>query len=160
MITTDAVLERSLRVWGTPIAAFATRFDFAWESLRLRIRKAGEHELSLVDRWILDRLANVNADCRSAYEDFQFHKVYHTLNEFCAVDLSSLYIDITKDWLYCDAPDSQRRRATQATMHTIFDTLSRLLAPILVFTAEEAWSHFRSSGSVHLQEFFQGGDLD
>jgi isoleucyl-tRNA synthetase len=117
-------------------------------------------ELSLVDRWILDRLANVNADCRSAYENFQFHKVYHTLNEFCAVDLSSLYIDISKDWLYCDAPDSRRRRATQATMHTIFDTLSRLLAPILVFTAEEAWRHFRSSGSVHLQEFFEGGDLD
>jgi isoleucyl-tRNA synthetase len=74
--------------------------------------------------------------------------------------LSSLYIDISKDWLYCDAPDSQRRRATQATMHTIFDTLSRLLAPILVFTAEEAWRHFRTSGSVHLQEFFEGGDLD
>src|SRR6266705_695462 len=117
-------------------------------------------ELRLVDRWILDRLANVNADCRSAYENSQFHKVYHTLNEFCAVDLSSLYIDISKDWLYCDAPNSQRRRATQATMHTIFDTLSRLLAPILVFTAEEAWRHFRSSGSVHLQEFFEGGDLD
>ena len=115
---------------------------------------------TLIDRWILDRLANVNADCRSAYEDFQFHKVYHTLNDFCAVDLSSLYIDISKDWLYCDAPDSQRRRATQATMHRILDTLCRLLAPILAFTADEAWRHFRSSGSVHLQDFFEGGDLD
>jgi isoleucyl-tRNA synthetase len=116
--------------------------------------------LSVIDRWILDRLTNVNADCRSAYENFQFHKVYHTLNDFCAVDLSSLYIDISKDWLYCDAPDSQRRRATQATMHRIFDTLCRLLAPILAFTADEAWRHFRSSGSVHLQDFFEGRDLD
>jgi isoleucyl-tRNA synthetase len=116
--------------------------------------------LGLIDRWILDRVANVNADCRSAYEKFQFHKVYQTLNDFCAVDLSSLYIDITKDWLYCDAPDSQRRRATQATMHRIFDTLCRLLAPILVFTADEAWRHFRSDGSVHLQDFLSGGDLD
>ena len=72
---------------------------------------------------------------------YEFHKVYHTLNQFCAVDLSSLYIDITKDRMYCDAPDSPRRRATQAAMHQIFDALCRLLAPILVFTAEEAWGY-------------------
>ena len=78
---------------------------------------------------------------------------YHTLNQFCAVDLSSLYIDITKDRMYCDAPNSPRRRATQAAMHKIFDALSRLLAPILAFTAEEAWRHSGVGGSVHLQEF-------
>ena len=83
-------------------------------------------------------------DCRAAYEAFEFHKVYHTLNQFCAVDLSSLYIDITKDRMYCDAPDSPRRRATQAAMHEIFDALCRLLAPILVFTAEEAWRYSES----------------
>ena len=81
------------------------------------------------------------ADCRAAYEAFEFHKVYHTLNQFCAVDLSSLYIDITKDRMYCDAADSPRRRATQTAMHKIFDALCRLLAPILAFTAEEAWRH-------------------
>jgi isoleucyl-tRNA synthetase len=121
---------------------------------------APKESFGLIDRWILDRLANLNADCRSAYESFEFHKIYHGLNQFCAIDLSSLYIDITKDWLYCDAPNSQRRRATQTTMHRIFDTLCRLLAPILVFTAEEAWIRFRSSGSVHLQDFFEGGPLD
>jgi isoleucyl-tRNA synthetase len=121
---------------------------------------ASKESFGLMDRWILDRLANENANCRSAYEDFQFHKVYHTLNDFCAVDLSSLYIDISKDWLYCDAPDSSRRRATQTTMYTILDTLCRLLAPILVFTADETWRHFRSDGSVHLRGFFEGGDLD
>ena len=69
--------------------------------------------MTLIDRWILERLNDVIADCRSAYEAFEFHKVYHALNQFCAVDLSSLYIDITKDRMYCDAADSPRRRATQ-----------------------------------------------
>ena len=125
---------------------------------------------TLIDRWILGRLDEVARDCRSAYEAFEFHKVYHILNQFCAVDLSSLYIDITKDRMYCDAPDSPRRRATQTVMHEIFDALCRLLAPVLVFTAEEAWGHSAGAGigdagqpgsptpattSIHLQEFPQ-----
>src|SRR5437870_9921919 len=109
--------------------------------------------LTLVDRWILNRLSEISVDCQSAYTDFQFHKVYHTLNQFCAVDLSSLYIDITKDRMYCDAPDSPRRRATQAAMRETFDGLCKLLAPLLAFTAEEAWRHFGEGGSIHLQEF-------
>jgi isoleucyl-tRNA synthetase len=113
---------------------------------------------TLVDRWILDRLENVIADCRAAYAAYEFHKVYHTLNQFCAVDLSSLYVDITKDRLYCDAPDSPRRRATQAAMHRIFDALCRLLAPIAAFTAEEAWSFLGRSTSVHLEVFPEPND--
>ncbi|PYL01345.1 MAG: isoleucine--tRNA ligase [Verrucomicrobia bacterium] len=96
-----------------------------------------------IDRWILDRLDHVISECRNAYAAFEFHKVYHSINHFCAVDLSSLYIDITKDRMYCDAPDSPRRRATQFAMHKIFDALCRLLAPVLVFTAEEAWGYRR-----------------
>src|SRR5438067_11120677 len=108
---------------------------------------------TLIDRWILDRLDHVIAECRNAYATFEFHKVYHTINHFCAVDLSSLYIDMTKDRMYCDAPDSARRRATQKAMSEIFDTLCRLLAPILSFTAEEAWRYSQRDVSVHLQEF-------
>jgi isoleucyl-tRNA synthetase len=119
--------------------------------------EAGEQdkktEFTLVDRWILDRLQNVIDDCRAAYAAYEFHKVYHTLNQFCAVDLSSLYIDITKDRMYCDRPDAPRRRATQAAMREIFQALCQLLAPILVFTAEEAWSYLGEVGSVHLQLF-------
>ncbi len=110
-------------------------------------------EFSLVDRWILHRLQQVIAECRVAYETYEFHKVYHTLNQFCAVDLSSLYVDITKDRLYCDAPDSPRRRATQTAMRIIFDALTKLLAPILAFTAEEAWGYLGEAGSIHLQTF-------
>jgi isoleucyl-tRNA synthetase len=117
---------------------------------------------TLIDRWILERLEQVIRDCRSAYEAFEFHKVYHTLNQFCAVDLSSLYVDITKDRMYCDAADSPRRRATQVVMHEIFNALCRLLAPILAFTAEEAWRHSvpTSQDSVHLQEFPEPEDRD
>jgi isoleucyl-tRNA synthetase len=110
---------------------------------------------TLVDRWILERLDEVVTECRAAYEAFEYHKVYHMINQFCAVDLSSLYIDITKDRMYCDAPDSGRRRGTQAVMHEIFGALCRLLAPITVFTADEAWRHADGGASVHLQEFPQ-----
>jgi isoleucyl-tRNA synthetase len=118
-------------------------------------------DLTLIDRWILERLDEVIGTCRSAYEKFEFHKVYHVLNQFCAVDLSSLYVDITKDRMYCDAPDSPRRRATQAAMREIFEALCRLLAPVLVFTAEEAWRHSlaKGDGSIHLQDFPQTQDL-
>ncbi len=116
-------------------------------------QESRKEDFTLVDRWILDRLEAVIAECRSAYQAYEFHKVYHTLNQFCAVDLSSLYIDITKDRMYCDAPGSPRRRATQAAMHRIFDALCRLLAPIMVFTAEEAWGYLGGSASVHLQLF-------
>jgi len=112
-------------------------------------------EFGLLDRWILERLDQVIKDCRAAYETFEYHKVYHTLNQFCAVDLSSLYVDITKDRLYCDAADSPRRRATQAAMHEIFRALCQLLAPVLAFTAEEAWQFSESGKSVHLEEFPQ-----
>ena len=110
-------------------------------------------EPTLIDRWILSKLDRVIADSRAGYDTFEFHKVYHILNQFCAVDLSSLYIDITKDRMYCDAPDSPRRRATQATMHNIFEALCKLLAPILAFTAEEAWRYLGTGNSVHLQIF-------
>jgi isoleucyl-tRNA synthetase len=113
---------------------------------------------TLVDRWILERLNDVIADCRSAYETFEFHKVYHALNQFCAVDLSSLYIDITKDRMYCDAADSPRRRATQRVMREIFGALCRLLAPVLAFTAEESWRYSALGSSVHLEEFPEARD--
>src|SRR5437588_420291 len=116
-------------------------------------QEARSGDFTLIDQWILERLDQVIRDCRAAYEAFEFHKVYHILNQFCAVDLSSLYIDITKDRMYCDAPDSSRRRATQAAMHEIYGALCQLLAPILVFTAEEAWRQSHGGSSVHLEEF-------
>ena len=117
--------------------------------------KPPRENFTLVDRWILARLQTLIATCRDACDKLEFHRVYHSVNQFCAVDLSSLYVDITKDRLYCDMPDSPRRRATQFAMSTVFDALCRLLAPILAFTTEEAWGYFRPEESVHLQLFPQ-----
>ncbi len=105
-----------------------------------------------VDLWILSKLRRVIQEVHDAYNAYEFHKVYHTLNSFCAVELSAWYIDITKDRMYCDESNSLRRRGTQTAMHEIASVLARLAAPILSFTAEEAWSFLHPNGSsVHLQ---------
>jgi isoleucyl-tRNA synthetase len=110
-------------------------------------------EFSLIDRWILERLHEVVVGCREAYASYEFRKVFNTLNQFCTVDLSALYIDITKDRLYCDAAASPRRRATQTAMHRVFEALVKLLAPVLSFTADEAWEYAGKTESVHLELF-------
>jgi isoleucyl-tRNA synthetase len=108
---------------------------------------------TLVDRWLRSRLQQVIGACREAYAAFDFRKVFQTLNQFCTVDLSALYVDITKDRLYCDGPDSPRRRATQAVMREAFQSLAALLAPILAFTADEAWEFAGKPESIHLELF-------
>ena len=106
-----------------------------------------------IDHWILARLQETVNTCCKAYEELAFQKVYQAINQFCAVELSSIYVDVTKDRLYCDTANSPRRRATQAVMAKVFEDLVRLLAPILVFTSEEAWSHVHPGISVHLELF-------
>lgn len=110
-------------------------------------------EPTAIDQWILARLQETVNVCRKAYEELAFQKAYQAITQFCAVELSSIYVDVTKDRLYCDAAASPRRRATQAVMAKVFEDLVRLLAPILAFTAEEAWGHFRPGSSVHLELF-------
>lgn len=108
---------------------------------------------TIIDRWVLSRLQEVIAQCRAAYEAYDFRAVFETLNQFCTVDLSALYVDITKDRMYCDAPESPRRRATQTVMDACFNAVTRLLAPILAFTADEAWDYAGRATSVHLETF-------
>ncbi len=108
---------------------------------------------TLVDRWMLSRLQGVIAECRSAYAEYDFRKVFQTLNQFVTVDVSALYVDITKDRLYCDAVATPRRRATQETMRRVFEALCQLLAPILAFTADEAWEFGGHAKSVHIETF-------
>jgi isoleucyl-tRNA synthetase len=109
--------------------------------------------LTLLDRWILERLHQVTKECVAAYEAYDFRKVFITLNQFCAVDLSALHVDITKDRLYCDATNSPRRRSAQTAMHRVLHNLTRLLAPILAYTADEAWEFAGHTDSVHEHDF-------
>ena len=97
-------------------------------------------DLVEIDRWALDRLARVIERARAAYEAYEFHAVYHLFNNYCAVDLSALYLDVTKDRLYCSAPGDAARRGTQTVMHEIARSLAGLFAPILSFLAEDVWS--------------------
>ena len=92
-----------------------------------------------LERWILHRLTELDALVRRCCEDFDFHGIYQGLYGFCAVDLSAFYFDIRKDSLYCDRKDSAQRRACRTVLDELFGCLTAWLAPILCFTAEEAW---------------------
>ncbi|MEM6822921.1 MAG: class I tRNA ligase family protein, partial [Verrucomicrobiota bacterium] len=98
-------------------------------------------DLTGVDLAIFCDVQELIRQVRNAYETYEFHQVYHLINRFCAVDLSALYVDATKDRMYCDVKDSLRRRATQTVMHEILETLCLLLAPIMPFTCEEVWQY-------------------
>jgi isoleucyl-tRNA synthetase len=112
-------------------------------------------ELFDVDKWVLSRAAEVFERCRRAYEEYEFHIVYHRVLDLCTVVLSSLYLDLSKDTLYCDAPASKSRRSAQTAMYEILRGLIGYLAPILTFTAEELYEAMpgKKEPSVHLTDF-------
>jgi isoleucyl-tRNA synthetase len=103
-------------------------------------------EMEELDRFALHRLQELSRTVLKAYDDFEFHLIYHSLHNFCVLDLSSFYLDIIKDRIYTSAADSRERRSAQTAMNEILETLVRLMAPILSFTADELW-HFMAEGS-------------
>ncbi len=109
-------------------------------------------ELEELDRLTLHRLARLTERVRAAYDGFEFHAIYHSVHNFCTVDLSSFYLDVLKDRLYTNGASSKGRRAAQTAIYHVLDHLVRLTAPVLVFTTEEAWSFMpgRKTESVHL----------
>ena len=136
-------LRNTLRFTLANLAGFT-------ESERLAVTEMPE-----LDRWVLHRLAELDALVREGFSAYDFARVFHTLASFCNTDLSSFYFDIRKDALYCDAPNSKRRRAARTVLDEIFSRLTAWLAPILCFTAEEVWlTRFPSeTDSVHLRTF-------
>jgi len=107
-----------------------------------------------MERWVLHRLAELDAEVRAGYTAYDFQGVFQKLFAFCTTDLSSVYFDVIKDTLYCDAPDSLRRRAARTVLDLVFHRLVTWLAPVLVFTMEEVWlEHFPGDrSSVHLED--------
>lgn len=92
-----------------------------------------------IDKWALSRLNNLVKRVRSAYDGYQFHNIYHDIHNFCSIDMSKLYIDISKDRLYAEKKDSFGRRSAQTVMYIVLNSLVRILASILSFTSEETW---------------------
>ncbi|MGH7855937.1 MAG: isoleucine--tRNA ligase, partial [Candidatus Binatia bacterium] len=135
------LIEAYRRIRNTARFLIANLFDFSPSR-----HAVPETAMPEIDRWILERSRRLAARCQKAYVDCEFHVVYHALNNFCSVDLSALYLDIVKDRLYCSAADGSARRAAQTALWKILDTLTRLMAPILSFTAEEIWPHVPFDG--------------
>jgi len=113
-------------------------------------------DMEEMDRWALHRLQEIIRRVREAYDQYQFHVAFYTLYNFCTVDLSALYLDVLKDRLYTSKSQSKQRRSAQSAMYIILDAMTRLLAPILTFTAEEIWlslpSYEGKEVSVHLTQ--------
>lgn len=107
-----------------------------------------------IDRFALHRLQELIERALKAYKTYEFHIIYHTLYNYCIVDLSAFYLDILKDRLYTAPPESSERKSAQTVIYILLDSLSRIMAPILAFTAEEIWSHMpgreENADSVHL----------
>ena len=117
--------------------------------------RVGERDMPALERWVLHRLWEMDAEVRRDIEAYDFHSLFTALHNFCAVDLSAFYFDTRKDALYCDRADSPRRRACRTVLDHLFSCLTAWLAPICCFTAEEAW-WARGGGaeeSVHLRLF-------
>jgi isoleucyl-tRNA synthetase len=113
-------------------------------------------QMEELDRWALDRLQRMSERVLRAYEEYEFHPVYHGLHNFCVMDLSSFYLDIIKDRLYVSPKKSLARRSAQTAMNEILESLVRLMAPVLSFTADEVWKVMAStdlSPSVHADLF-------
>ena len=113
-------------------------------------------EMPELERWVLHRLTELDVLVRRAVEDFDFHGLFTAVHAFCSVELSAFYFDVRKDALYCDRPDDPRRRAARTVMDRVFHCLVTWLAPVLCFTAEEAWLTRYGDGpstSVHLELF-------
>jgi len=115
-------------------------------------------QMEELDQWALHQVQGLTERIQAAYESFDFHLVYHHLHNFCVLDLSSFYLDIIKDRLYTSPPTSSQRRSAQFAMNEILETLVRLMAPILAFTADEIWQYMGGEdpdrpSSVHADLF-------
>jgi isoleucyl-tRNA synthetase len=121
-------------------------------------QSVADASLTGLDRWILAEFAGLETAVAKAYDAYEFHVVYQWVSQFCAVQLSAQYHDVVKDRLYTDAANSPRRRSTQTALHRMVSRLSQMLAPILAFTADEAWEFVPGAAekSVHLSLWTPG----
>lgn len=113
-----------------------------------------DNELQEIDRWALMKLDALMDKVENGYNSFDFHIVFHSIHNFCTTDMSNFYLDIIKDRLYCEPIASTARRAAQTTMYRILSAITRMIAPILSFTAEEIWSFMPHSADDNTESVF------
>ncbi len=146
------ITEAYRRIRNTCRFLLGNLYDFDPE-----LHWVSDDELFEIDRWALLRLQRLISRVEKGYRDFEFHIVFHTLHNFCVVDMSSLYLDILKDRLYTFHKDSKGRRAAQRTIYQILKAMVRLMAPVLSFTADEVWGYITKmpgdKESVHMEVF-------
>ena len=122
--------------------------------------KVAYADMSEFDKWALLRLEEVRQKVTDAYENYEFHMLYHAIHNFCTVDLSSIYLDVMKDTMYAESKNNVARRSAQTAMYEILKTLVAMVSPVLSFTAEEVWKYMpKEEGmpeSVMLQDWPQG----
>ncbi len=142
-----AVSESYRKIRNTCRYMLGNLYDF--DPVRDSVEPAAMLEF---DRYIMARTERLKADVLRAYEAFDFQAAYHALLNFIVVDLSSLYIDVARDRLYCDAANSRERRSAQTALYLMLDTLLRILAPLIPFTADEVYAHVpgKTAESIHL----------
>ena len=162
--TVSADYAEDLRIGDEILAGQADAYRRLRNTLRFLLGNLAEFseaerlpyaQMPELERWVLHRLSELDRLVREANASFDFPRLYSALHNFCATDLSAFYFDVRKDALYCDRPDSTRRRAARTVLDQLFHCLVAWLAPVLVFTAEEAWlTRFPSEDdSVHLRRF-------
>ncbi len=148
----DRISEAYRRIRNTLRFLMGNLYDFEPEKNSLSPK-----EMSEIDLWALSRLQSLIKTVSEAYEEFKFHMVFHSIYNFCVIELSSFYLDVLKDGLYTLKADSKERRSSQTVLHHILMTLLSLLTPILSFTAEDAWSSlpstFKSVPSAQLADW-------
>jgi isoleucyl-tRNA synthetase len=149
------LIEAYRKIRNTCRFLLSNLYDFDPEKDRIPYEQLPE-----LDRWALHRLSELTPRVRKSYDDFEFHTIFHALNNFCSVDLSSVYLDILKDRLYTFRTDSPLRRGSQTVLFDIVMAMTKLMAPILSFTAEEIWRVVSAqvpgglgAQSVHLAPF-------
>jgi isoleucyl-tRNA synthetase len=123
-----------------------------------------DSQLWEMDAWMVRRTGELVSQCKEWYGEYQFHRVFHAVHDFAVVDLSAFYFDVLKDRLYTSAPRNAGRRSAQTAIYRIAAAILRLIAPLLVFTAEEVWKYFpRTAGdpeSIHMAVFPDGKELE
>lgn len=149
------VSEAYRKIRNTVRFLMGNLYDFDYQQDAVAYEEMGE-----LDQYALHLLKDLNDKVLKAYDDYEFHVVFHSLHHFCVVDMSAFYLDILKDRLYVSTQDAKSRRAAQTVFYEILQVLVRLLMPILAFTTEEIWSYIRKEGEPESVQLLAAPKVD